>query len=117
MAKAPDWRGVLNTIQGKISDGKLSDDIMAVSADAVVEYMKAKRWNDVRDWMFNNSAIHPRQVERELYTSIEPHLTGQGKAMAVLKFGEYSSRIGHGADPVITLLALATELMLEADWK
>ena len=117
MAKAPDWRGVLNTVQGKISDGKLSDDIMAVSADAVVEYMKAKRWNDVRDWMFNNSAIHPRQVERELYTSIEPHLTGQGKAMAVLKFGEYSSRIGHGADPVITLLALATELMLEADWK
>ena len=90
---------------------------MAVSADAVVEYMKAKRWNNVRDWMFNNSAIHPRQVERELYTSIEPHLTGQGKAMAVLKFGEYSSRIGHGADPVITLLALATELMLEADWK
>ena len=117
MSKAPDWRGILNTVQGKISDGKLSDEILSVSAEAVVEHMKAKRWNDVRDWMFNNSALHPRQVERELYTAIEPHLTGQGKAVAVLKFGEYSSRIGHGADPVITLLALATELMIEAEWK
>ena len=117
MSKAPDWRGILNTVQGKISDGKLSDEILAVSAEAVIEHMKAKRWNDVRDWMFNNSALHPRQVERELYTAIEPHLTGQGKAVAVLKFGDYSSRIGHGADPVITLLALATELMIEAEWK
>ena len=116
MAKAPDWRGILNTVQGKISDGKLSNDIMSVSAEAVVEHMKAKRWNDVRDWMFNNSTLHPRQVERELYSAIEPHLTGQGKAMSVLKFGEYSSRIGHGADPTITLLALATELMMEVEW-
>lgn len=116
MSKAPDWRGILNAVQGKISDGKLSDDILSVSAEAVVEHMKAKRWNDVRDWMFNNSVLNPRQVERELYSAIEPQLTGQGKASAVLCFGRYSHRIGLGADPVITLTALATELMMECEF-
>lgn len=116
MSKAPDWRGILNAIQGKIIDGKLSDEIMNVSAEAVVEYIKHKKWNNVRDWMFENSSISPRQVERELYNSLQPHLTNQGKVSAVLAFGEYSHRIGQGADPVITLLALATTLMMEAEF-
>ena len=116
MSKAPDWRGVLNTVQGNISAGKLSNSILADSTDAVVEYMKAKKWGEVRDWMFEHSYIHPKQIERELYTSLQPHLTNNGKVSAVMAFGEYSHKIMQGADPAITLLALATQIMMEADW-
>jgi len=116
VSKAPDWRGTMNALQGNIKAGKLSDDILGVSAEAVVEFIKAKRWTDVRDWMFENSALHPRQVERELYSALQPHLTDQGKVSATLAFGEYSHKLGLGADPVITLLALATTLMMECDF-
>ncbi|QIN96744.1 replication factor C small subunit / DNA polymerase clamp loader subunit [Synechococcus phage S-N03] len=116
VSKAPDWRGTMNAIQGNIKGGKLSDDILGVSAEAVVEFIKHKKWNDVRDWMFENSALHPRQVERELYSALQPHLTNQGKVSAVLAFGEYSHKITAGADPVITLLALATTLMMECEF-
>ena len=116
LSKAPDWRGVLNAIQGNIVDSKLSDDILGVSADALVELLKAKRWNDVRDWLFEHAYLHPRQVERELYNALQPKLTNQGKVAAVMAFGEYSHKIGQGADPVITLLALATQLMMECEF-
>ena len=52
LSKAPDWRGILNTIQGNISAGKLNDSILGESAEAVVEYIKTKKWGEVRDWMF-----------------------------------------------------------------
>lgn len=116
VSKAPDWRGTMNALQGNIKAGKLSDDLLGVSAEAVVEYIKHKKWNDVRDWMFENSTLHPRQVERELYSALQPHLTNEGKVNATLAFGEYSHKIGQGADPVITLLALATTVMMECEF-
>ena len=117
VSKAPDWRGVLNALQGNIRGGRLSEDILNASAEVVVEYIKRKKWNDVRDWMFDNASLHPRQVERELYNAIEPHLTNQGKVSSVMAFGEYSHKITQGADPVITLLALATTLMMEVEFQ
>ena len=116
-SKAPDWRGILNNVQGNIADGELSNDIMGVSADTVVGYMKNKDWTKVTNWMFENASLHPRAVERELYNSLEPQLTGKGIVSATLAFGEYSYRIGLGADPVVTLLALSATLMMEAEWK
>ncbi|QBP06046.1 replication factor C small subunit / DNA polymerase clamp loader subunit [Synechococcus phage S-B68] len=116
LSKAPDWRGVLNTIQGNISGGELSDSILGESTDAVVEFIKAKKWTEVRDWMFAHTYIHPKQIERELYKSLQPHLTNSGKVAAVIAFGNYSHKIMQGADPAITLLALATEIMMEAEF-
>ena len=117
LSKAPDWRGVLNTIQGNISAGELSNSILGESTDAVVEFIKAKKWGDVRDWMFAHTYIHPKQIERELYWSLQPHLTNGGKVSAVIAFGKYSHKIMQGADPAITLLALATELMVDCEWE
>ena len=116
MAKAPDWRGVLNTVQGNIHDGELSTDILSTSADALVELLKAKRWNDVSTWIFENAHLHPRQVESSLYRALQNQITNQSKPQAVLIFGEYSHKLMSGADPCITLLALCAQLMVEMDW-
>ena len=103
-------------MQGNITDGKLSDDLLSESADALVEFLKAKRWTDARDWLFNHAYLNPRQVERELFWALQPKLTNAGKVTCVEIFGEYSKNIGLGADPVITLLALATTVMLQVEF-
>ena len=62
LSKAPDWRGILNTIQGNISAGKLNDSILGESLRAaVVEYIKTKKWGEVRDWMFAHTYLHPKR--------------------------------------------------------
>lgn len=114
---APDWRGILNGLQGKTSDGVLDASILSQSPDQLVEFLKAKRWKDAQEWIFENAYLHPKQLERTLYRALQPHLTDQSKPQVVLLFASYSDKINSGADPSITLLALATEIMMEASWK
>ena len=66
----------------------------------MVEFIKAKKWGEVRDWMFAHTYIHPKQIERELYKSLQPHLSNNGKVACRLAFGEYSHKIMQGADPI-----------------
>ena len=117
MDMAPDWRGILNNLQGATKTGELPKSILQDTPDALVEYLKAKKWSDVRDWVFEHSYVHPKQLESSIYKAIQSHLTDQAKPQAVLIFAEYSDKILSGADPSITLLALATQLMLECTWK
>ena len=113
MSMAPDWRGILNNLQGISKTGEITPDILKDTPDTLVEYIKAKRWTDVRDWVFENSYIHPKQLEGSIYKSLQKSLDNQSKPRAVLIFGEYSHKIMAGADPSITLLALCTEVMME----
>tara|TARA_B100000073_G_scaffold324976_1_gene308357 strand:- start:107 stop:961 length:855 start_codon:yes stop_codon:yes gene_type:complete len=117
MSMAPDWRGILNGLQGSTKSGKLTADILKDTPDVLMEYMRAKRWNDVRDWVFKNSYIHPKQLEMNIYKSLQNTLVDESKPQAVVTFGEYSSKIMSGADPSITLLALCTEIMMNCSFK
>ena len=117
MSMAPDWRGVLNNLQGKTKTGKLTDDILKESPDAVVEFMKDRKWNDVKDWIFRHSYIHPKSIEKGLFNSLQKSLKDQSKPVCVILFGQYSHKIMAGADPSITLLALAAEIMTECEFK
>jgi hypothetical protein len=79
--------------------------------------MSKKQFTNVRDWVFGQSHVHPRVIERNLYKSLEEKIVDSSKPQAVLIFAEYSDKITRGADPSITLLALATQLMMELQWK
>ena len=116
MSMAPDWRGILNNLQGISKSGEISSDILKDTPDSLVEYIKAKRWTDVRDWVFEHSYVHPKQLEGSIYKSLQSSLDNQSKPMAVLIFGEYSDKIMAGADPSITLLALCTRIMMECNF-
>ena len=113
---APDWRGILNNLQGNTKTGELTSDILQDTPDTLVEYIKNKKWSDVRDWVFDHSYIHPKQLESSIYKSLQSTLEDQSKPMAVLIFGEYSDKIMAGADPSITLLALCTRIMMECSF-
>ena len=114
---APDWRHLLNQLQFATKTGELNGDSLSQTATQCVEYMSKKQFNKVRDWVFGQSHVHPRVIERNLYKALEEKLVDASKPQAVLIFAEYSDKITRGADPSITLLALATQLMMELQWK
>ena len=114
---APDWRGILNGLQGNTKSGSLETNILKGSPDGLMPLLKAKRWTDVRDWVFEHSYLHPKQLEKSIYKSLQNVLEDQSKPTAVLLFGQYSDKIDSGADPSITLLALVTEIMMECKFK
>jgi len=117
MSMAPDWRGAMNTLQGKTKNGVLEETILAEAPDALIEFLKAKRWKQSQEWIFKHSYLHPKYLEGALYKSLQEKLTDESKPQIVLLFAEYSDKIMNGADPCITLVALATQIMMEADWK
>ena len=117
MDMAPDWRGILNNLQGNTKGGALTSEILKDTPDTLIGYLKDKKWTDVRDWVFEHAYIHPKKLETDIYKSLQPHLSDQSKPQAVLIFAEYSDKIVTGADPSITLLALATQLMMELQFK
>jgi hypothetical protein len=53
----------------------------------------------------------------DLYKALQSKIQDSSKPQAVMIFAEYSDKISSGADPSITLLALATQLMMELSWK
>ena len=114
---APDWRGILNGLQGNTKSGSLETNILKGSPDGLMPLLKTKRWTDVRDWVFEHSYLHPKQLEKSIYKSLQNVLEDQSKPTAVLLFGQYSDKIDSGADPSITLLALVTEIMMECKFK
>jgi DNA polymerase III delta prime subunit len=117
MSMAPDWRGILNNLQGSTKNGKLTADVLQETPEALIIAMKEKRWSDVKDWVFEHSYLHPKQLEKTIYSSLQAHLHDGSKPVAVILFGQYSHKIMQGADPSITLLALVTEIMGECKWK
>jgi hypothetical protein len=114
---APDWRGILNNLQGHSKGGELTSDILKDTPDSLIGFLKEKKWTSVRDWVFEHAYIHPKKLEMDIYKALQPHLADSSKPQAVLIFAEYSDKITTGADPSITLLALATQLMMELQWK
>ena len=114
---APDWRGILNNLQGATKTGELTSDILQDTPDTLVEHIKNKRWGDVRDWVFDHDYLHPKHLEGTIYKALQDKLDNQSKPVAVLVFSSYSDKILSGADPSITLLALCTEIMQECKFK
>ena len=117
MSMAPDWRGILNNLQGCTKTGELTSDVLKETPDALVSSMKSKNWTGVRDWIFEHAFIHPKQLEKSIYNALESKLNDGSKPVVVILFGQYSHKIMQGADPSITLLALCTEIMTEVSWK
>ena len=116
-AKAPDWRGILNDLQGKTKGGELPSDILSETPDQLVMFLKAKKWTDARDWITGRAHVHPKYLESSIYQALQAHLQDESKPMAVLIFAEYSDKLLHGANPTITLLALCTRIMMECKFR
>jgi len=117
----PDFRRTLNELQRYSSTGSIDTGILAALGDAKIdsltEYLKNKKFNDVKKWVTQNLDSDPTAIMRKLYDSLSNIMEGPSVAAAVLVIAEYQYKSAFVVDQEINLLACLTQIMLECEFK
>ncbi len=117
----PDFRKVLNELQGYSSDnGKIDSGILGsirdVSIEDLVENLKKKNYTEVRKWVSAN-ADDEAGVYRKLYDSATELVDSASIPVLVLVLGKYQHYSAFSVDPEVNLSAALAEIMVEVTWK
>ena len=117
----PDFRRTLNELQRYSSTGAIDTGILAALGDAKIDsltdYLKHKKFNDVKKWVTQNLDSDPTSIMRKLYDSLSSIMEGPSVAAAILIIAEYQYKSAFVVDQEINLLACLTQIMLECDFK
>ena len=118
---SPDWRRTLNELQrysvgGEIDIGILNE-IGDLKISDLVNHLKTKEYNKVREWVVNNLSNDTAQILRKIYDSLYVRMQPQSIPAAVLIIAEYQYKSAFVADQEINLLACFTEIMMECQFK
>jgi len=117
----PDWRRVLNELQrysalGKIDSGILSS-FQNVSMQELFVACKAKKFEDVRKWVHDNSDQDQNAIFRSVYEAADAYVAKKTIPLLVLKIADYQYKAAFVVDQEINLLAFFVELMMELEWQ
>ena len=117
----PDFRRTLNELQRYSSTGSIDTGILAALGDAKIDsltdYLKHKKFNDVKKWVTQNLDSDPTSIMRKLYDTLSSMMEGPSVAAAVLIIAEYQYKSAFVVDQEINLLACLTQIMLESVFK
>ena len=117
----PDFRRTLNELQRYSSTGSIDTGILAALGDAKIDsltdYLKHKKFNDVKKWVTQNLDSDPTSIMRKLYDTLSSMMEGPSVAAAVLIIAEYQYKSAFVVDQEIKLLACLTQIMLECEFK
>ena len=117
----PDFRRTLNQLQRYSSTGSIDTGILAALGDAKIDsltdYLKHKKFNDVKKWVTQNLDSDPTSIMRKLYDTLSSMMEGPSVAAAVLIIAEYQYKSAFVVDQEINLLACLTQIMLECEFK
>ena len=115
----PDWRKVLNEVQGGIAQNQLTPLSTAgdYDFDSLIKSMKAKDIKEIKEWIANRPSVVSADVFRYFYDHVsrlvkEPHIPG-----LIVCIGEYQYKHSFVADPEINLVAFLVEVMATCEWK
>lgn len=121
--KFPDFRAVLNEIQGYAMNGKLDAGVLAEletgDIGALAGMLKTGKWDDMRAWINSNGNIDEGTVMTQLVSPkfLDAHIQKGSQPDALECVEEFMDRLGRSRDPQITLAALCTVLMKSVKWK
>ena len=117
----PDFRRTLNELQRYSSTGSIDTGILAALGDAKIDsltdYLKHKKFNDVKKLVKQNLDSDPTSIMRKLYDTLSSMMEGPSVAAAVLIIAEYQYKSAFVVDQEINLLACLTQIMLECEFK
>jgi len=123
MKKFPDFRSVLNELQGYAAGGKIDAGIMLDIGDEaftqLVASLKAKKFNEVRKWVAEHSDMEQTQFYRMFYDKAAEKLQPRSVPEMILLLGEYSYKAAFVSDVEINTMAFLTSILLNAaiEWK
>lgn len=117
----PDWRRVLNELQRYSALGKIDSGILTsfqnISMKELFGAMKAKKFDEVRKWVHENSEMDQNTVFRSVYEAADTYVAKKTIPLLVLKIADYQYKAAFVVDQEINLLAFFVELMMELEWQ
>ncbi len=116
-----DFRRILNELQRYAASGKIDIGILStieeVNVNELVNYLKSKKFSEMRKWANSNMDTDIARVFRKMYDVLNYHLKPQSVPQAVLIIADYQYKSAFVADQEINLVACLTEIMVECEFK
>ena len=116
----PDWRRVLNELQGYAATGRIDSGILTnmseESVKTLVGYLKDKDYTSTRKWVAENSDGEINVILRKLYDMASDLVTKQTVPALVMLLAKYQYQAAFAADQEINLMACLTEMMIELEY-
>lgn len=117
----PDWRRILNELQGYSVSGTIDAGILQsfqeISLKKLFGYLKNKNFTEMRKWVAENT-IEAHDFYTNLYEHLPSQLTVVGQSMAIILLGEYHYECAFCTNQEINFTACLTDLMtrLNGEW-
>lgn len=117
----PDWRRVLNELQGYAATGAIDAGMLTDFAEerfkTLVGLMREKNFTGVRRWVGENEDISASDFYRRFYDSANDVLTKDSVPQLVLHLANYQDKESRVADTQINRSAFAVEVMADCTFK
>jgi DNA polymerase III delta prime subunit len=119
----PDFRRTLNELQryssnsDKTIDAGILTNVKEESIKALVGYMKAKSFTDVRRWVVENIDMEPHVLYRQFYDTASEYFTTGSVPQLVLILAQYQYKQAFVVDSEINIVACMTEIMIDCEFK
>jgi DNA polymerase III delta prime subunit len=117
----PDNRRILNELQRYSVVGKIDSGILVNFSDegfdSVFEFLKEKKFNEVRKWVAHRSYDDQSLVFRKIYDTIAKKAKPQSVPQIVVTLADYQYKSAFVVDQEINLMACLTEIMMDAEWQ
>lgn len=116
----PDYRKVLNELQGYSVNGKIDAGILAAVKDVdlkdLLVAMKAKNFAGVRKWS-TIACVDPGSTYSRLYDALYSELKPAFIPIAIIKIADYQYKSAFVADQELNLTACLAEILIECEFK
>jgi DNA polymerase III delta prime subunit len=116
----PDLRKTLNEIQRYSLNGKIDSGILVqenTTTDELVDYLKNKKFNDVRKWIARNPDIDHQGLFRFFYDNLLNFFEPKSIPNIILILAQYQHYSVTVVDQEINTMACLVELVGAAEWK
>jgi len=123
MKKFPDFRSIINELQGYSAGGKIDSGILAnlsdEAFDSLIVSLKNKKFNEVRKWVADHSDMESINMFRMFYDRSSEKMESKSIPELILQLGEFSYKDNFVADKEINRMAFLTTIMVSSNivWK
>lgn len=115
----PDFRRVLNELQGYASQGKIDSGILASiqsQYNEVIKYIRERNFRDMRHWVGQQASLDINELARFLYDNMYEYFERDSIPQVVLHLADYQYRASFAADQEINTVAMLTSIMMDANF-
>lgn len=117
----PDYRRILGELQRYSVSGKIDTGILLNLSDEtfreLIEYLKGKKYQDVRKWVSKNADMGTTHIFRELYDKAADVIDQNSIPQLVVTLADYQYKAAFVADQELNIMAALTEIMVQCKFK